>query len=506
MNKRIWGTLAVASLFFDAEGMNRGVRFDVYSPECFINLLEQEIKLKEDKLKEDKLVKVKEFKIDNIKEKDDGNYYLTVLYREKEEEESTKESTKESTEKRKCKKVRKRKKTYGMKTFDMSVGKIEPLKGGKQRLILQGLGICCLLPTTLFEKVTEIKLDESITEVSEGMSFGVVFQNLKRISGEKLAKISVTCAFSDCHSLNYFNFPNLENLSESVFWRCKSLPEVVIPETAQEVGWRCFAECENLRNVIIKSSCVAFGPQVFRKCQELKNISFPPKYNFRKYAYWALLGSPLEGKFETASIDEDGCIKIPEDVRLLEYTLSSISHLRKIEFEQSQQPKEEINIPEAFAILSENLSELSWPLCKKLCINKRAFSCCGLTRIDFSGIPNVQIEERGFAECRKLEEVNFSKNTEIYLGSSAFWSCKKLRRIHLDDNATIVLDCSVFSDTSLTSLYLPEKTTLKERYFIWKVVPNKVQLVEFPKNVFETIDFSILDSFNAIIMVPANEQ
>ena len=59
--------------------------------------------------------------------------------------------------------------------------------------------------------------------------------------------------FYDCKSLTSVTIPDsVTNIRDGVFWGCKSLTSVVIPDSVTNIGNNVFKECPNLKTIYVR--------------------------------------------------------------------------------------------------------------------------------------------------------------------------------------------------------------------------------------------------------------
>lgn len=170
------------------------------------------------------------------------------------------------------------------------------------------------------EKLTEVTIPESITELSDGIFSGCkalatinLHDNLTDIGysavydtaysanpdnweggclyigdylmeADRDRKGSVTVkdgtrivaggAFMDCYYITSVQLPDsVETIGHQAFGRCQSLSQVNIPKGLREISYYVFSECPALREIYIPDNITAIGERAFYDCPNLKTIS-----------------------------------------------------------------------------------------------------------------------------------------------------------------------------------------------------------------------------------------
>ncbi len=65
------------------------------------------------------------------------------------------------------------------------------------------------------------------------------------------------------------------SIGNRAFLDCKSLKQIIIPESVKKIGKNAFENCSNLQQVTIPKSVVCIGHSAFSGCQSLKKIKIP---------------------------------------------------------------------------------------------------------------------------------------------------------------------------------------------------------------------------------------
>lgn len=74
-----------------------------------------------------------------------------------------------------------------------------------------------------------------------------------------------------------------------VFFRCKSLVKLILPNSLRKIGWNCFEQCENLVNIEIPPNVIELGDFCFKQCESLINVKLPN--SIKRYGIYRILSS-----------------------------------------------------------------------------------------------------------------------------------------------------------------------------------------------------------------------
>ena len=132
-------------------------------------------------------------------------------------------------------------------------------------------------------KATIAEFNESIMD-----EFGVKYSK----DGRKLLKapqklngtysikegVRIICdkAFFYCRSLTDIVIPDsVTSIGDKAFYRCSSLTSFVIPNGVTRIGTWTFLGCSSLTNIVIPDSVTSIGERAFEGCKSLTDIVIP---------------------------------------------------------------------------------------------------------------------------------------------------------------------------------------------------------------------------------------
>lgn len=176
--------------------------------------------------------------------------------------------------------------------------------------------------------LTYIYMPDSITAVGAYAFSGCTSLN-NIVFGENMESIYVG-AFRYCDSLNLLDLSDtkLSLISNTAFYNCKGLTQVILPDTLESIGANAFANCPLLSKVVIG-----------RNVNSISNIAFKDSPNTVIYCYYNTYAHEyavnnnipyilLDG-VKLGDIDKDGHVTI-NDVTAIQRHLANYEHLEGI--------------------------------------------------------------------------------------------------------------------------------------------------------------------------------
>lgn len=94
-------------------------------------------------------------------------------------------------------------------------------------------------------------------------------EQLREVYIPKSVEIIGENAFSDCYSLKNVVIEERKELADGIFYGCKSLENVNLPEGLKKINYAAFTECESLSVLCIPDSIEEIGILAFYSCDKL---------------------------------------------------------------------------------------------------------------------------------------------------------------------------------------------------------------------------------------------
>ena len=174
-------------------------------------------------------------------------------------------------------------------------------------------------------------------------------------------------AFLYCSSLSNIVIPNsVTDIGDYAFSYCSSLSNIVIPDSVTDIGNFAFSRCCSLSEIVIPSSVTSIGNRAFSRCSSLKYISIPKSViglNGNPFAEW-------NGKLECLSPNF-----VYEDDVLFNRDKSKIISFRKQNIKSYVIPSSVTSIGDRAFYGCDSLSEIVIPS-SVTSIGKGAFYNC----------------------------------------------------------------------------------------------------------------------------------
>ena len=256
-------------------------------------------------------------------------------------------------------------------------------------------------------------------------------------------------AFTWCRSLSDIVIPDsVTSIGIGAFFNCSSLSNIVIPDSVTSIGGAAFFICGSLSSIVIPDSVTSIGDSVFRGCSSLSEIVIPDsvtsigigafggcaslQYLSIPKSVICLNGNPfynMNGKLECLSpnfIYEDDVLFNKDKSIIISFRNQSV---------------------ESYVIPSSVTS-----------IGNSAFSCCSsLSEIVIPSSVN-SIGNSAFSSCRSLSKIVIPDSVNS-IGNSVFSGCSSLSKIVIPTSVTSIDDWTFSCCSSLSEVVIPSSVT-----------------------------------------------
>lgn len=226
-------------------------------------------------------------------------------------------------------------------------------------------------------------------------------------------------------------------IGDEAFYKCNTLSNITIPESASSIGFQAFTLCENLTSIDIPDNVAEIELAAFSACKNLKKVKLPSGLT--------VITADL---FVTCYSLTD--IAIPDGVTSIGYgAFSFCTSLTSVKI-----PDSVTEIGDFAFYYCHSLASVTIPD-GVTSIGEGAFVYCSLTNVT---IPNgvTSIGEEAFLGCR-LESVTIPDSvTEIEDGT--FAGCDQLTTVTIP-NSIVSIGEGVFRECGLTCVTIPDSVT-----------------------------------------------
>ena len=290
-----------------------------------------------------------------------------------------------------------------------------------------------LMDEDLSTKPTEEELKEALVD-EWGVEYSKDGRKLLKVPRELSGAYSVKegtriiCdnAFTWCRSLSDIVIPDsVTSIGIGAFFNCSSLSNIVIPDSVTSIGDSVFRGCSSLSEIVIPDSVTSIGIGAFGGCASLQYLSIPK-------SVICLNGNPfynMNGKLECLSpnfIYEDDVLFNKDKSIIISFRNQSV---------------------ESYVIPSSVTS-----------IGNSAFSCCSsLSEIVIPSSVN-SIGNSAFSSCRSLSKIVIPDSVNS-IGNSAFSGCSSLSKIVIPTSVTSIDDWTFSCCSSLSEVVIPSSVT-----------------------------------------------
>ena len=298
----------------------------------------------------------------------------------------------------------------------------------------------------------------------------------EKLSGAYLIKegTRIICdnAFSWCRSLSDIVIPDsVSSIGNGAFNSCSSLSNIVIPDSVTSIGGAAFFSCSSLSNIVIPDSVTSIGDWAFRHCCSLSEVVIPDSVtSIGDCAFdWCRSLSKVVIPDSVTSIGNgafSSCYSLSDIV-----IPSSVTSIGDNAFEWCYSLSD-IVIPSSVTSIGDTVFNNCSSL-KYISIPKSVICLNGNPIADWNGkleclSPNFIYEDDVLFNKNKSKIISFrNQNIESYvipscvtsIGDSAFSGCRSLTKIVIPSSVTSIGNSAFSGCRSLSKIVIPASIT-----------------------------------------------
>lgn len=317
--------------------------------------------------------------------------------------------------------------------------------------------------------LTDVDLGKGITKISSGMFYNCKslesltipeqieeFEYIPYIDGDYYRR-----PFDGCTSLKNL-YLKAKDISSISYLNLPSLTNIVIASTVDSLPNDAFSGYNYIENVTFENGLMVLPDSCFKNCTSLKNITLPD-------SMMSVGKSAFENCYNLKSVTFSKNLNT-----ISPSAFKGCSSIESLNFND--------NLREIGSNAFENCTSVKNVTFNNLLntIGESAFSNC--TSIEKAELPSSvsSLGENAFAGCAGLKNVTLSEKLK-YISSGAFSDCSSLESIDLPDNITGIGSGSFSDCTALQNVKIGKNTTSIENYAFSGC--SSLKSIEIPANV-----------------------
>ncbi len=252
-------------------------------------------------------------------------------------------------------------------------------------------------------------------------------------------------SFANCKSLENIVLPeSISFIGDRAFINCDNLKNINLPDRLKTIEHNTFNGCKSIEQIKIPDGVTDIGLGAFKGCTSLKNITFPSNAK--------TIGTGAFDETEWLNQQNDGLIyagnviysykgKMPENTILtINDAITAIAECAL---------KDQINLKGI--TFYGNITN----------IGKDAFSNTGLESIELSDLSTI--EYGIFSNCQNLKKITIPKTVKS-IESYAFENCESLNNIIMNDGIDYIGSYAFTNCNSLKSISIPSSVKEIQEY------------------------------------------
>ena len=224
-------------------------------------------------------------------------------------------------------------------------------------------------------------------------------------------------------------------ISNNAFRGCEHIENIVLPSTANDMGYGVFESCKSLKYVYLPVSVSFLSSDTFRGCSSLKELNIQrhvrgTSLSNLDLSWCASLERITVDKENTAYADIDGVLYTKDGTELVAYPSGKVG--------------ESFTVPSSVRKITSSYAFRNNQHLRQITVSE------GVT----------EIWSQAFRGCKALEYVTLPKSLTV-LGDWAFMDCENLKSINLPAGITEFRRGMLSGCTSLTELRIEDGSPFK---------------------------------------------
>jgi len=127
-----------------------------------------------------------------------------------------------------------------------------------------------IMPKALFKNKCNIKYIELPNSIKHMDSIFYGCKNLENIKMPNSIHSIGDCSFYGCSSIKYINIPNgVKDIGSKAFAECNNLQTIELPDTMNKIGYKAFYNCSNLTKIEFPDTITRIWNDAFQGCYKL---------------------------------------------------------------------------------------------------------------------------------------------------------------------------------------------------------------------------------------------
>ena len=317
--------------------------------------------------------------------------------------------------------------------------------------------------------LTDVDLGKGITKISSGMFYNCKslesltipeqieeFEYIPYIDGDYYRR-----PFDGCTSLKKL-YLKAKDISSISYLNLPSLTNIVIASTVDSLPNDAFSGYNYIENVTFENGLMVLPDSCFKNCTSLKNITLPDSMmSVGKSAFENCFNLKSVTFSENLNTIADSAFKGCSSIENLSFN-KNLREIGNNAFEECSSVKN--------VTFNDSLNT----------IGESAFNnCTSIEKAELSSSVS-SLGENSFAGCTGLKNVTLSEKLK-YISSGAFSGCSSLESIDLPDNITKIGSSSFLDCTALQNVKIGKNTTSIENYAFSGC--SSLKNIEIPANV-----------------------